>query len=167
MKPEGILNSELGIMNRKADGKDTKKDGLKLAVAVVNTGIGLEKWQEMNTVAHLNAAFGARKGMNSGMFYQDQIITNDKVSLPLNIQHAIMIKQADASAKLLDLVGKAKEAGLDVSVFTREMLITTNDKKVVEMTAEKSAADLEMLGVLVYGDKAQVEELTKEFGLFS
>lgn len=133
----------------------------------MNTGVGLENWQLMNTVAHLNAAFGARKGMNSGMFYQDQIITNDKVSLPLNIQHAIMIKQADASGKLLNLVTKAKEAGLDVSVFTREMLITTNDKKVVEMTAEKSAADLEMLGVLVYGDKAQVEELTKEFKLYS
>lgn len=120
-----------------------KRDALKIVSAVVNTGAELEARQVMNTVAHLSAAFGARSG--KGLIAEDKIATNDNQLLPLNIQHAILIKQADNSAALLKLYEDARTAEMHVAVFTREMLETTNDTKIKEITAGKKLDDVELL----------------------
>ncbi len=137
---------------------------LQVAVAVINTGAGLEKWQELNTVAHLNAAFGARRGRE--LFYQDEIETQDGEKIKLNIQHAIMIKVANSNDWVQKLIDAAKENGLEIAEFTREMLETTNDKKVIAATKEKNRKDVEYLGVLVFGEKSQVEAVTAGLPLY-
>jgi lysyl-tRNA synthetase class 2 len=151
-------------MRPKEEGKKDKKE-TKIAVAVINAGANLERWQEMNTVAHLNAAFGARVGKE--LFTRDTIASKDGVSIKLNTKQAIMIKTVSSSSELQGLAQKAKKAKLEVDEFTREMLETTNDKKVIENTAAKNFSDVEYLGVLVYGSKKEVEELTKDYQLFS
>jgi len=140
------------------------KEG-KIAVAVVNKKAGLEPWQVLNTVAHLNAAFGARSGKK--LFYQDEITTKDNQRIKLNIQHAIMIKEGSSVAELQKLSADAKAAGLEVDEFTREMIETTSDKKVIEATKQKDLSAVEHLGVLVFGSKSEVEKLTKELKLWS
>lgn len=160
MKPEATHNSQSINHNY----SDDKKKSLKIVSAIVNTWAGLEPWQIVNTVAHLNAAFGARNG--KGLIAEDKIATNDNQFLPLNIQHAILIKQAATSADLFKLYEAAHEAEMHVAVFTREMLETTNDTKIKEITAGKKLDDVELLGVLVYGEKKKVENMTKEFSLY-
>lgn len=152
------------LMRPKGEGAPKKKETM-LAVAILNTGINLEKWQEMNTIAHLNAAFGARVGKE--LFTQDTITSKDNVSIKLNTKQAIIIKTASSSNDLQALAREAKEARLEVDEFTREMIETINDKKVIAMTAEKDFADIEFLGVLVYGPKSEVEELTERFERYS
>ncbi len=142
-----------------------KSKDSQIAVAVINKATPMEPWQEMNTVAHLNAAFAARKGKS--LLYQDQISTQDDHQINLNIQHAIMIKTAQSANSVRELIEKARTAGLEVAEFTREMIETTNDKKVIEMTKGKSYADIDYLGVLVFGKKSIVDELTKDFPLYS
>jgi lysyl-tRNA synthetase, class II len=150
MKAEG--NSETG-----------KSKETKIAVAILNEGATLEQWQKLNTIAHLTASLGAREG--KGLLYQDSISTKDGVDIVLNIQHAIMIKSAQDGTQLKDLITAAKQSDLEVTEFTREMIETTNDKKVIEQTANKTFDEVEYLGVLVFGNKSQVEELTKKFEL--
>ncbi len=94
MKPEG------GV-----DNTHDKKESLKLAAAIVNTGVGLEPWQIANTIAHLTAAFGARGGKS--LISQDQIFTQDQEALPLNIQHAIIIREAHGNSELYNLYKEA------------------------------------------------------------
>lgn len=142
-----------------------KKEELMSAVAVVNVGIGLERWQEMNTVAHLNAAFGARVGRK--LFSQDKIFTKDNMPINLNIQNGIVIKSALNTGDIKDLSIKAKELKLEVSEFTHEMIVTTNDRKLSEMTKEKDFDEIKYLGVLIFGEKTKVDELTKELERFS
>ena len=143
--------------------KPKKKNSTGLAVAVINKESKLEKWQEMNTIAHLNAAFGARKGKK--LFHQDQIETKDDAKIKLNISDAIMIKESTSNKKLIDLSKEAKEKGFEVAEFTREMLETTDDKKIISITKKKSLKDVEYLGVLIFGNKKEVEGLTKDFKL--
>lgn len=143
--------------------KPAKKE-LHVAVAVINKGAKLEAWQELNTIAHLNAAFGARKG--KGLFLQDEIETKDGEKIKLNIQHAIMIKEAEKNKVLQKLSDDARKEGLEVAEFTREMLETTNDKKVIAATKDKKRDEVEYLGVLVFGEKSQVEQLTDPFSLY-
>lgn len=52
-----------------------------------------------------------------------------------------------------------------VSEFTREMLVTTDDRKVIELTAGKRHQDIEYLGILLFGNKKVLDEMTKGFGL--
>ena len=69
-----------------------KEKEAMIAAVVINNSAGLEQWQKMNTVAHLNAAFAARTG--GKLFLQDEILTKDDKKIKLNIKHAIMIKEA-------------------------------------------------------------------------
>jgi lysyl-tRNA synthetase class 2 len=142
-----------------------KSKDTKIAVAIINTGVGLERWQEMNTVAHLNAQFGAHMGRS--LFLQEQIQTADDESINLNIQHAILIKQIPSTEDLRSLRKEAIAAGVEIADFTREMLQTTDDRKVIAQTSEKSEADIEYLGLLVFGKKSEVDALTKQLDLFS
>ena len=85
----------------------------------------------------------------------------------LNIQHAIMNKQCDSQAELMEVLNAAREKGLRVTEFTREMISTTDDKKVIAETKAKNHSDVEFLGGLIFGKKSTVDELTKSLGLLS
>ena len=145
--------------------EDTKNKKGMIAAAVLNKGAKMEPWQELNTIAHLNAAFGARVG-RADLLYRDTISSKDNQQIKLNIKNAIMIKTAASSKALRELLTKAKKEKLEVDEFTREMIETTSDRKVMEMTASKNFDEIEYLGVLIYGPKDLVEDLTSSFKLY-
>ncbi len=141
-----------------------KSKQTKIAVAILNKESKLEGWQELNTIAHLSASLASRVGTK--LLSQDHIETKDNEKIKLNIQHAIMIKQVESGTLIKDLRSKAKELNLEVFEFTREMIETTSDKKLVEITKTKDIKDLELLGILVFGDKEQVDSITKTLELY-
>ncbi len=146
--------------------EDKKKDKETYSViAIVNSNAGLESWQIMNTVAHLSASFAARS--KKKLFKYDSIKTNDNKNIRLNIQHAIMIKQANSSEEIWKLSDLAEERGFEVAHFTREMIETTNDNKVAEWTKSKKAKDIDFLGLVIFGPKKDVDEMTKKLELYS
>ena len=154
------------LMRPKGDEVPKKKKETMVAVAVLNKGAAMEPWQEMNTVAHLNAAFGARVG-KTDLFSQDTVASKDGQQIKLNVKNAIVIAIAQNSTEIFDLANASKKEGMEVEYFTREMLQTTNDKKIAEITATKNADEVEYLGVLVYGPKTEVYKLTESFPRFS
>ncbi len=152
------------LMKPKEEG--TKKDKeQKIAVVVLNKQSDLLPWQKMNTVAHLSASFAGRT--DKKLFFADKVKTADDQAITLNIQHAIIIKECQTVAELKTLVEEAKKHKLEIAEFTREMLETTNDKKVAENTKKKDFKDVEFLGVLVFGSKTPVTEVTKNTSLLS
>ncbi|HEY4513419.1 MAG TPA: lysine--tRNA ligase [Candidatus Paceibacterota bacterium] len=147
------------------EGQPAVKKKTMMAVAVLNKEAKMEPWQELNTIAHLNAAFGARVGRGD-LFTRDTITSKDNQKIKLNIKNAIMIKTSPSGKDLRGLLAAAKEGKLEVDEFIREMIETTSDKKVIEMTAAKNFDEIEYLGVLVYGPKDVVEKLTSDFKLY-
>lgn len=141
-----------------------KSKETKIAVAIINKAAEMERWEEMNTIAHLNAAFGARTGR--GLLLQDKITTKDDQTINLNIQHAIMIKVASDSRAMLDIIKQAKAENLEIAEFTKEMLETTDDRKVIQQTKEQDQKDIQYLGVLIFGKKSTIEKLTGELKLY-
>ena len=137
---------------------------LKVVNAIINGGVELEQWQILNTVAHLAAAFGARSKKN--LFKFDSVKTGDDKNIKLNIKHAIMIKKADSSEAIWRLSDAAVAKGLEVAHFTREMIETTNDNKVLENTKAKNLEDIYLLGLLIFGPKSKVDELTAGLKLY-
>ncbi|MCF7865035.1 MAG: lysine--tRNA ligase [Candidatus Pacebacteria bacterium] len=139
--------------------KAAKKKESSVAVIILNAGAELVGWQRMNTVAHLSASFAGTAGKK--LFMQESVKTADDQDIKLNIQHAILIKELGSNDALKNVLAKANQVGLSTSEFTREMIETTNDKKVIAQTKEKNFAEVEHLGVLVFGPKSLVEEATE------
>ncbi|MES2470695.1 MAG: lysine--tRNA ligase [Patescibacteria group bacterium] len=138
------------------------KEG-KIAVALIDESLNLKDWEKLNTAAHLAASLGAHVGRS--LLMQDKISTKDGNKINLNIQHAIMMKNVASQKELLSVLQEAKAAGLEVEEFTREMISTTNDKKVIAATLQKNYDEIERLGILIFGPKSVVEGLTKDFKL--
>lgn len=92
------------IEKRENSTKNAKET--KVAVAILNEKANLEKWQEMNTIGHLCASFGARNGEN--LFFQDTATTADQQDIKMNMQHAIVIKSSPDSAQMISLLNEAK-----------------------------------------------------------
>ena len=92
--------------------------------------------------------------------------SKDGQSIHLNIKHAIMIKTAASNSELKTLAAEAKKQGLEVAEFTKEMLESTNDKKVIEWTGQKNHSDIEHYGVLIFGKEKLVKELTEKYPLY-
>lgn len=161
MNAANIKDAILFPTMKPAEGEVKKKKENEIAVIVLNKEAKLEQWQEMNTVAHLSASFAVRAG--KGLLYQDTIQTADEKDIVLNIQHAIMIKEIESEKSLKNILnGAAQSKDIKVSEFTREMILTASDKKVIAETKTKNHSEVEHLGVLVFGPKSIVEELTKD-----
>ena len=145
--------------------KKEEKMQTNLAVALVNKEANLESWQEMNTIAHLNAAYWARKWKE--LFAFDSTKTQDWVDVTMNTTHAIMIKESNTWNEIKELMKTARDNWLLVTEFTREMLETSDDDKIAKTYKNKDFTDVEYLGVLVYGKMKEVKKITEKFELYS
>jgi hypothetical protein len=115
-------------------------------------------------VAHLSASFAGRE--KDGLYYAEEAKTKDGFTLKMNMSHAIMIKSTEENQKLVELLKLAKDEELVAVPFTEEMIEASDDQKVIDEMREKNLSDLNILGVLVYGKKKAVEQLTEKFELW-
>jgi lysyl-tRNA synthetase class 2 len=133
------------------------------AVAILNKENHLEPWQEMNTIAHLNASFAARFGKS--LLYQDKIKTKDNKEIYLNIQNAIMIKEASSGKQMVELLTEAEKADLAVFEFIRPMIETSDDKKIIDYAKGRDWSEVDFLGILIFGKRSIVEKITADLPL--
>ncbi|MBP9760816.1 MAG: lysine--tRNA ligase [Candidatus Magasanikbacteria bacterium] len=120
-------------------------------------------WSKLNAAAHLAASLAAREGRK--LIHIDSTKTTDGEQIPMNIQHAIMMKKTDARENLLALKHAAEAGGFMVTCFTEEMRDSSNDEKVKAKQEQCAAKDIRFLGVLVYGPLKEVSALTEQFPL--
>jgi hypothetical protein len=129
----------------------------KIVIVVDKT---LEQWQVLNTAAHVSAYIGHKLGVDfdSGDYFE----TQDKVRHPRNSQYAIILLRAK-STQLPSLMQKVRESGLLYHGFIKEMIETTDDSEIVDTLKNKKDADLDYLGIGIFGPIEQVNALTKNF----
>ncbi len=139
------------------------KETMVAHVILLNTK-DIPEWSRLNAAAHLSAALAAREGKR--LIHLDASTTSDGEKIPMNIQHAIIMKETSQQENLLDIKRKAEQAGLVVTCFTEEMRDSSNDLKVKEKQGLKKATEIIFLGVLIFGKKLTVESLTKSLPLF-
>lgn len=146
-------------------GAPAKSKDTLVAHAVILDTPDIPVWSKLNAAAHLSAALAAREGMK--MIHMESSTTKDGEKIPMNIQHAIMMKQTSKRADLLELKHEAEAQGLTVTCFTEEMRDSSDDKKVKAKQEVKDADEIGFLGILVFGPKKAVEALTTQFPLAS
>ena len=144
--------------------KEKKDTQTKIAVALINEEKNLKNWEKLNTVAHLSSTFASKVG-SSNLLSKEKIKTKDEKEIFLNIKHAIIMKNINSNKEVIKLLDEAKELNLEISTFTRDMITSSSDKVVIENTQKKNLNEIEFLGILIFGERKKVEEITKDFGL--
>ncbi len=150
MRPEDVAPSE-----------SSKSNKTFAAHAVLLDTPDIPGWSKLNAAAHLSASFAARMGKK--LFEIEETVTTDGQKVPMNIRHAIMMKKTGDRAKLIQLKKDAEALGFEVTCFTEEMRDSRNDKEVKEKQEQKALADIQFLGILVFGEMKKIEKLTEQF----
>lgn len=139
----------------------SKQDFSKRMVLIVNDSI--QNWQSANAVSHMSAYLGRKiDHFDTGNNFTAQ----DGTDYPRNTQYPIVIK-VGTKQQLDELYRKAADSGLKYHGFIKEMIETTNDKKIEEVLKAKNAEEIELYGVGIFGDNTSVDALTKDFELWS
>jgi len=149
--------------------KENKKDDQKSKRTLVAHSIILDTpeiplWSKLNTASHLSASLAAREGKK--LIWIDNNKTVDGENIPMNIQHAIINKKIDSPEKIRELKKKAEKSGLVVTVFTKEMRDSKDDQEVTKKQQNKTSYEIEYLGVLIFGKKTSVENITNSLENF-
>jgi len=124
----------------------------------------LEGWHIANTIAHIAAYIGNKLGSTFGT--GDFFNSKDGIKFPRNSQYPIIIKRASSSEQLQNLAEKVRATSLMHLCFVREMIDYASDDELQKSLGEKGTAEIELLGVGVFGPNEEVSSLTKKFGLW-
>lgn len=116
---------------------------------------GLEPWQELNVTAFLISGIAGTQNI-IGESYVDA----DGVKyLPMS-QQPIMILSA-SSEKLSEVMQKATEKGMAVSIYTKELFSTYNDEDNRAEVIRHPTSELDLVGIAICGAKNPVDRITK------
>lgn len=142
-------------------GKTKKQDFEKKFVIIIDSD--LPDWQIMNTSGHIAAFLGNKmtENFDTGKFF----LSKEGKNLPRNSQYPIITLSA-TKEQLSLLADKIDESGLLHIYYVPEMMETTDDKKLEQMLLAKNNKDLVYAGIGLFGPKAEVDKLTKEFTLW-
>ena len=130
-------------------------------VAVVNKQIDMGV--AMNALAHMCLGFGAHMGAEELhlMDYENA----DGFIYPNISKMPFIILREKNSNKIANLLMKAKEAGIQYSVFTNNMTEGTwEDQKARTLAAKPE--EIIFYGIVLYGPKEIVTEMTKKLSLW-
>lgn len=115
----------------------------------------LKVWQELNVTAFLISGIAGTQNI-IGQPYVD----SDGVEyLPMS-QQPIMIHSASGE-QLKELLKKALNKEVAISIFTEELFETYNDEDNREMVSRLKTEELNLVGLGIRGKKNQVDRLLK------
>lgn len=123
----------------------------------------IEGWQATNAIAHIAAYLGNKmhEPFDTGEFFE----TQDGARHPRNSQYPIVVLAAEAK-DMPGFAAEVRQSGLPYLGFIREMIETTDDAEIVGILKGKTDADMEYLGIGVFGPNDAVKPLTKKFSLW-
>ncbi len=130
-------------------------------VAVVNKKI--DTGVAMNALAHMCLGFGAHIGSEE-LHLMDYENANGFIYPNISKMPFIVLREKNSN-KIANLLMKAKEAGVQYSVFTNTMTEGTWEDQQAKTLATKPE-DIIFYGIVLYGPKEIVTEMTKKLSLW-
>lgn len=130
-------------------------------VAVMNKQI--EMGVSMNALAHMCLGFGAHMG-SSELHLMDYENAEGFIYPNISKMPFIILREKNSN-KIGNLLMKAKEAGIQYSVFTNTMTEGTWEDQKARTFATKPE-EIIFYGIVLYGPKEIVTEMTKKLSLW-
>lgn len=123
----------------------------------------LASWQLTNTVGHITAYLGNKmvENFDTGKYF----VSEDGLEYPRNSQYAIVALKASKD-ELNNLVFELRGTDLLWIAYVQEMIDLLDDEELSRVLKEKKSAEMDILGVGVFGPKDELKKLTGKMGLW-
>jgi hypothetical protein len=116
----------------------------------------LEVWQRLNVTAFLVSGIGQRNPEVTGEPYAD---ADDRQYLPMFRQPVLVFE--GSKEDLAKSYERAVSRDVALSVFTADLFATGNDRDNRAAVRAVSGADLDLVGIAVYGPRNSVDKIVK------
>ena len=117
----------------------------------------LASWPLTNTIGHIAAYLGNKMAdpFDTGKYFASK----DGFDLPRNSQYAIVALKATKD-ELKDLAARLRGGSLSHIVYVQEMIDMIDDEELAKALSTVSSAEMDILGIGVFGPKDELKKLT-------
>lgn len=117
----------------------------------------LVSWQLANTIGHIAAYLGNKMSepFDTGKYFTSK----DGINFPRNSQFAVVALKATKN-ELKDLATKLRNEDLSWIVYVQEMIDIIDDGELEKKLNRVDSAQMDILGIGIFGSKDILKELT-------
>lgn len=123
----------------------------KVAVVIKDD---LLPWQKLNVVAFLAGSIAIKFPETHG----EEFVTADNVHFLPFSKHPVLVYKADTTEKIQRAFQRARDRELAVGIYTEPLFATKSGEENVVEIAKHSVAELDLVGIIVYGENKKVDK---------
>ena len=123
----------------------------KVAIVIQDN---LLPWQKLNVASFLASSIAIKFPETHGQ----EFVTADQVSFLPFLKNPILIYKAETKEKLQRAFVRAKDRELAIGIYTSALFETRSGEENVIEIAKNTAVDLDLVGIIVYGENKKVDK---------
>jgi hypothetical protein len=123
----------------------------KIAIVIFNE---LASWQKLNITSFLASSVAIAFPQTHG---EKLIDAQGNTYLPF-LKYPILVYKADTQAQLKRAFERAKERELQVGIYVQELFATKNEMENLAVISQYNPEDLNLVGIIIYGDARKVDK---------
>lgn len=124
---------------------------VKIAIVIKNE---LAMWQKLNVTAFLASSVAIANPDTHG----GKLVTASGNQYMPFIKYPVLVYRADNAAQLQRAFNRARERELQIGIYTQELFATKTEMENLSEIALHADADLNLAGIVVYGDSKKVDK---------
>ena len=111
-------------------------------------------WQKLNVVSFLAGSIAIKFPETHG----GEFITADNVTFLPFIKHPVLIYKAETTEKLQRAFLRSRDRQLAIGIYTKPLFSTRSGEENVSEIASHTVEDLDLVGIIVYGENKKVDK---------
>ncbi len=123
----------------------------KIAIVLQND---LLPWQKLNVVSFLASSIAIGFPETHGGAF----VTADNVEFLPFIKHPVLIYSAETQEKLQRAFVRSRDRELAIGIYTKPLFDTRSGEENVKEIASRSVGELDLAGIIVYGENKKVDK---------
>ena len=124
---------------------------IKIAIVIKDQ---LAAWQKLNVTAFLASSVAIAHPDTHG----SELITASGNNYMPFMKYPVLVYKADTDAQLQRAFNRAKERGLHIGIYTQGLFMTKTETDNLSEIARHTDADLDLVGIVVYGESKKVDK---------
>jgi hypothetical protein len=132
----------------------------KIAIVIWND---LASWQKLNVTSFLASSVAIAFPQTHG---NPLIDAQGNAYLPF-MKYPVLVYKADTQAQIKRAFSRAKDRELHTGIYVQELFATKNEAENLEVISQYNPEDLNLVGIIIYGEGKKVDKALDGLKLLS